>query len=117
MPPKSKEADWIRLRHMHDAIKEASSFIRGQSLKELTGDRKLLLALIKDIEILGEAASHISPAFRSQHPEIPWDLIVATRNRLIHGYFNVDAMVVWKTVTEDLPPLQKQLKKLLHQTD
>lgn len=95
------------------AVEEALRFARGKSLRSLASDRMLALALIKDIEIAGEAAARTSQAFRDRHPEIPWKAIVATRNRLIHGYYDVDLEVIWRTVQSDLPPLAAALKSAI----
>jgi uncharacterized protein with HEPN domain len=105
--------DKVRLQHMLDAANEALSFVADKSRTELTSDRALALALVKSIEILGEAASKVSREFRSQSPEIPWADIVAMRNRLIHTYFDVNLDIVWQTVTAELPPLVDQIGKLL----
>jgi uncharacterized protein with HEPN domain len=97
--------DKVRLQHMVDAANEALSFVAQKSRTELTTDRALALALVKSIEILGEAASKVSRELRSQSPEIPWTDIIAMRNRLIHSYFDVNLDIVWQTVTVELPPL------------
>jgi uncharacterized protein with HEPN domain len=65
----------------------------------------LLLSLVKAIEILGEAASRVSEETRSEFCSIPWRDIIAMRNRLIHGYFDINLDIVWKTVTDELPHL------------
>lgn len=85
-----RKHDIIRLRHMLDAAKEAESFVLGKSRTALDTDRMLVLALVKDIEIIGEAASKASEETRLKCPEIPWPDIVNMRNRLIHAYFDVD---------------------------
>jgi uncharacterized protein with HEPN domain len=100
--------DIVRLQHMVDAANEALSFIADKSKSEVETDRALALALVKLIEIVGEAASKISRELRSQSPEIPWVDIVAMRNRLIHSYFDVNLDIVWQTVTEELPPVVRQ---------
>ncbi|WP_242333289.1 DUF86 domain-containing protein [Anaeromyxobacter sp. SG66] len=102
--------DVIRLRHMLDAAREAMSFAAGRSRGDLERDRMLVLAIVKDVEIIGEAAARVSPAMQASHPEIPWAQIIATRNRLIHAYFDVDLQVVWDTVTDDLPQLVRLLE-------
>ena len=107
------KADYVRLRHMLDAANEALSFVAEKSRIEVDMDRALALALVKSLEIIGEAASRISPDFRSQSPDLPWTDLVAMRNRLIHAYFDVNLDIVWQTVTEELPPLVKLLEKLL----
>jgi uncharacterized protein with HEPN domain len=101
--------DLIRLRHMLDAAKEARSFIAGKTRDDLNTSRMLVLSLLKDIEVLGEAATKVSAAARSVTPEIPWQDIVGMRNRLIHGYFDIDLDIVWDTVCNDLPPLIQKL--------
>jgi uncharacterized protein with HEPN domain len=73
----------------------------------------LLLSLVKCVEILGEAASKVTEATRESLPEIPWRDIISMRNRLIHGYFDIDTTIVWKTVTMELPPLEHALEKAL----
>lgn len=109
--------DSVRLQHMIDAANEALSFIAGKSKSELKTDRALALALVKSIEIVGEAASKVSRELRLQSPEIPWTDIVAMRNRLIHSYFDVNLDIVWQTVTDELPPVVEQIQKLLAAND
>lgn len=98
---------------MLQAAEEALSFIHKKNRKHLEHNRQLLLSLIKEIEIIGEAASKVTPSFRKQYSDIPWEIIVGTRNRLIHVYFDIDYDVVWKTVTDDLPALVRQLRAIL----
>jgi Uncharacterized conserved protein len=107
------KSDRIRIQHMLDAAREAMGFCAGRSRTHLGADRVLALALVKSIEIVGEAASKVGPELRSRHPEIPWQNIVGMRNRLIHAYFDVDLDRVWDTVTDDLPPLADALDALL----
>ncbi len=105
--------DVTRLRHMHDAAKEALTFVQGKQRDKLNEDRQLALALLKCIEIIGEAASKVTVETRDQHPAIPWAPIVGMRNRLIHGYFEIDLDLVWDTIQTDLPPLVVGLAKVL----
>lgn len=105
--------DRIRVRHMIDAAREALSFADGRSRKDLDKDRMLVLSLVKDVEILGEAASKVSETTRQAYPSIPWREIVSMRNRLIHGYFDINLDIVWKTVAGELPPLVSALEELL----
>ena len=106
--------DQIRLRHMLHAAREAVSFSRGRTRKDLETDRQLVLSLVKDIEIVGEAAAQITKSTRMQTPEIPWQEIIAMRNRLVHAYFNVNLDIVWQTVQKDLPMLIARLEHALH---
>ncbi|MCD4687457.1 MAG: DUF86 domain-containing protein [Anaerolineae bacterium] len=105
--------DRVRLQHMLDAAHEALVFADEESLETLRTDRKLLLALVKDIEIIGEAASRLSDEIQQTNAHIPWPQIVGMRNRLIHAYFDIEVETVWKTVIDDLPPLITELETLL----
>ena len=105
--------DVVRLQHMLDAAREAMAFAKGRPRAEGVRDRMLLLALVKCIEIIGEAASQVSEASRSQCMRIPWVDIVGMRNRLVHAYFDVDVDRVWDTIQDDLPPLVEALTACL----
>jgi uncharacterized protein with HEPN domain len=98
---------------MLDATNEALEFVRGQNRSNLNTDRKLVLSLIKELEIIGEAAGKLSAEIRTQYGTIPWLDISGMRNRLIHAYFDIDLDVVWITVTKDLPLLKSELEKIL----
>jgi uncharacterized protein with HEPN domain len=97
------EADAIRLRHMLDAALKARIFVQNRNRRDLETDEMLALALVRLLEILGEAAARVSPEVRAQLPAIPWRQITGARNRLIHGYFNVDLDIVWAIIQNDLP--------------
>ena len=98
---------------MIEAAETALGFAGGRSRAELDDDRMLLFALVRAIEILGEAAGKVSQDTRSSAPAIPWSLIVAMRNRLIHAYFDIDRDILWKTVTDELPSLLPLLRELI----
>ena len=83
--------DLVRLRHMADAAREALEFAAGRTRTDLDMDRMLVRALTKDIEIVGEAAARVTLETRQAIPSIPWQSIVTMRNRLIHGYFDIDS--------------------------
>ncbi len=108
-----KKNDTIRLRHMLDAAQEAMAFASGKSRLHLEHDRMLVLALVKDIEIIGEAAYQVSPQTRKQLPDIPWEDIVTMRHRLVHAYFDINLDILWKTVQQDLPSLVEVLEQAL----
>ena len=107
------KADLVRVRHMLDAARDAIAFSTNKTRRDLDTDRMLVLSSVKSIEIIGEAASKVSKESREQFPEIPWAVIVAMRNRLIHAYYDVDLDRVWDTITSDLPPLILLLENLL----
>ena len=105
--------DEIRLRHMLDAAREAVSFAYGRVRSDLDADRLLVLALVKEVEIVGEAAAQITEAARAELPEIPWRSIVGMRNRLVHAYYDINLDIVWQTVKEDLSVLIAQLERIV----
>ena len=105
--------DVARVRHMLDAAREAQGFILHQTRGALDANRVLVLALVRLIEVIGEAAAQISKEFQEAHPDIPWAQIIAIRNRLIHAYFDVDMDRVWDTVVDDLPPLIAKLEPIV----
>lgn len=83
------------------------------SADALERDERTLLAVIRALEVIGEAARQLPPAFRAAHPEVPWRAMTGTRDKVIHGYFGVDTKVIWKTVKEDLPPVREAVSRLL----
>lgn len=107
------KGDQLRLRHMLDAAGEAAAFVEGRRREDLDQERMLSLSLVRLLEIIGEAARGVSDELRSAHPEIPWPKMSGMRDRLIHGYFDVNLSIVWHTATEDLPPLIRQLEQIL----
>jgi uncharacterized protein with HEPN domain len=105
--------DLVRIRHMLEAAREARQFAEGRHRADLDQDRMLVLAIIRCIEIIGEAASRVEPETRAEHSGVPWTEAVVMRNRLIHAYFDVDLDRVWDTVSDDLPALISELERIL----
>ena len=97
--------DANRIRHMIEAAEIIERFLSGRKREDLESDQMLLFALVRAVEIIGEAASRISPATREAVASVPWAQIVAMRNRLIHACFEIDPEIVWRTVTEEVPLL------------
>jgi len=102
---------------MYDAARDARDFVKNKTRNDLDGNRILALSLVKSIEIIGEAASKVSKDSREQFPEIPWAVIVAMRNRLIHTYYDIDLDRVWDTVMDDLPPLASALEVIIRKSE
>ncbi|MEI8080203.1 MAG: HepT-like ribonuclease domain-containing protein [bacterium] len=111
----SRHDDSITLRQMLEHIEEAVSLTKGRTEADIGADRVLFLALLKLVEIVGEAATRISVPMQAAHPEIPWREIIGTRNRLIHGYDSVDHNILWDIVTADFPSLAAQVRAALNQ--
>lgn len=107
-----KPTDEERLRHLTDALEEALEILGERTSAEVAEDRTRALALVKLIEIAGEAAAHVSDARRARHAEVPWEKLTAVRNRLIHGYYDVNVAIVVQTVREEFPRLLDQLEDI-----
>ena len=109
------QRDRVRLDHMLEHAREAIALTRGKTRADPERDRVLNLALVRLLEIVGEAAGRVSEENRALHPEIPWPQIVSLRNRLIHGYDSVDLDILWQIIEHDLPPLITALETILDQ--
>ncbi len=108
-----RKDDAVRLRHMLDAAEEALTFVRGRRRVDLDIDRQLVLSLVKEVEIIGEAAYQVSQATRNSLSEMPWEDIIGMRHRLVHAYFDINLDILWRTVQEDLPALVALLRSAL----
>jgi uncharacterized protein with HEPN domain len=103
----------LRLRHILDAIEMIGSHLEGYALDRFQADRKTQDAVVRQLEIIGEAAANITPEFQNENPQIAWQSTKAARNRLIHGYFDVDPDIVWDIVENDLPVLKRQIEEIV----
>ncbi len=108
----SKHDTLIRLQDMLDHAREAVLLSQGKSRSALN-DRVFSLALVRLLEIIGEAANRIPSDVQNRHPEVPWPEIVGLRNRLIHGYGSIDLDIVWSIIANDLPPLVNALQEMI----
>ena len=106
----SKHDDRISLRQMLDYARQAGVLTRGRQRSDLDTDLLFQLAMTRLVEIIGEAASRVSTPTREKYPQIPWRAMVGMRNRLIHGYDQVDLNLLWNTLEMDLPVLIVQLE-------
>jgi uncharacterized protein with HEPN domain len=106
------------LEHIIEAIERIDEYLADVSEVTFLEDRKTQDAVIRNFEIIGEAAHNIEryhAQFAAAHPDVPWTVIYAVRNRVAHGYFKVDLEIVWKTIHAELPELHAQIRKLLDQ--
>lgn len=108
-----KPHDRVRLRHMADAMDAAMRFTEGRNRNDLESDQMLLFALVRALEIVGEAATKLSDEARAEMPELPWALIVGMRHRLVHAYFDINRDILWTTVIDAMPPLAERLRIVL----
>lgn len=98
---------------MQEAAGDALRYVDGRARQDLDDDSLLRRGVINCLLELGEAANAVSPEVRAMLPSLPWALMVRTRNRLIHGYFNISIDRIWDTLTEDLPPVLSELNHIL----
>jgi uncharacterized protein with HEPN domain len=99
---------------MIEACESVQRFIQGRRRLDFETDQMLLFAVVRAIEVLGEAAGKVSEDTRSACPEIPWPGITNMRNRLIHGYFDIDIDIVWNTASLEIPALLTDLRRIAH---
>ncbi len=105
--------DRLTVEQMLDVVRRIRAIIRGQARDAFDADDVRQLALLHLIQLLGEAASRTTAAFRDAHPELPWAQMVGMRNRIVHGYDQVDPDIVWRVATEDVEPVLAALERLL----
>lgn len=106
--------DWRdRIRDILDAIAEIQKFTRGMDYESFKDDDKAVRAVEMNFIIIGEAANQIPEEIEEKHTTIPWSLMRAMRNRIVHVYFKVDEKLMWDTIQNDLPPLIPELEQLL----
>ncbi len=109
----SRHDPLVSVRQMLDHAREGVAMIRGRRRGDLDTDRQLNLALVRLVEVVGEAAGRVPEDFRCRFPEVPWRQTVALRNRLIHGYDVIDFDILWTILNQDLPPLIEALEAIM----
>ena len=109
--------DRSRLEHIQTAINYILSFTKDKTLDELSSDKILFFAVVKNIEIIGEAANMLSSAFKEAHQEVAWRDIAGMRNFLVHEYFRVDSDTVWAVIHSEIVELKEQVSRFLSDTD
>ena len=111
--PKKPDRDRLRLLDMRDAAEKARRYAEGRSRADFEEDEMLQSALVREVMVIGEAANHVSEETRALAPDIDWGDIVGMRNKLVHGYRNINYDVLWDVITDKLPPLVTQLNRLI----
>ena len=109
--------DRIRLEHILAAIRNIFQYTDGKTIQQLNDDTMLFYATVKNVEIIGEAAYHLTRAFCKDHPDTPWNDVMRMRNILVHDYYKIRLNEVWKVVQEDLKPLYEQVSRYLAETN
>jgi len=113
MTPRRDFLDY--LSDMLDAIGKIEQFVAQMDYEQFAADDRTVFAVIRAIEIMGEAAKHIPPAVRRRHSGIPWTRIAGMRDKVIHGYFGVNLQIVWKAATRDAPFLKPLVERVVAQ--
>lgn len=114
---REQRRDKERLKHILSAIERVRRYTQGKTYEDLVADDMMYYAVVKNIEIIGEAANMVTSDFQDTHPDTPWKKIKGMRNYIIHEYFQVDDIVVWEVATKDLPALQEQVTDYLTKTN
>ena len=109
----SRRSHRALLMDIYEAGQTAIATVAGKDAAALRADYVWTLGLVKCLEIVGEAASCLSPEFRALHTDVPWTAIIGMRNRLVHAYYEINYDLIWKTLTEDLPPFVERVKAWL----
>jgi len=105
------------IEDISSAMDKAMDFVKNMSYEEFTRDDKTVYAVVRAIEIIGEAVKNIPGNVRKNYPEIPWKDMAGMRNKVIHEYFGVKLNIVWRTVKEEIPPLKPLFEKILKELE
>jgi uncharacterized protein with HEPN domain len=105
------------LQDILDAIDKAEQFTKDMNYEAFARDDKTIFAVVRALEIIGEASKKVSDELKEQHASLPWREMAGMRDKLVHDYSGVNVEVVWKSVAEDLPPLKSQVQQILAQMD
>lgn len=104
-----------RLRHILDSIAKIELYLMDMDSEEFKNHNLKIDAVVRNIEIIGEATACLTRDLKAKHPKVEWRFATATRNRLIHGYFDVDPSIVWDTSKYDLPAFKAEIEKILRE--
>ena len=108
------ERDWrLRIHDITDAIDKIQRYTTGMSFSDFHADDRTIDAVLRNFEVIGEAARHVPPHVTEQYPDVPWDNMRALRNIVAHEYFGVKLAIIWETVERRLPPLKSAMSRLL----
>ena len=110
MSKKRRDKDFIG--DIQEAMEAVASYTKGLTYKTFLEDRKTQDAVVRNFEVMGEAAKNITPSFKGKYPAVPWKEIAGLRDKLIHFYFGIDYKIVWNITKKSLPKLRKQIKTI-----
>lgn len=98
-----------------DSIRDIESFIKGMKFEEFKKDRKTINAVVRSIEVIGEASKKIPASITSNHPEVPWKKMVGMRDKLIHEYFGIDLEILWEVTKVDIKSIRPAIRQILEE--
>ncbi len=108
----TEKDDLVFINHILESVNAIENFSKNISKERLISNRLKQSAIVREIEIIGEAVKNISESLKNKHQEIEWKDIVATRDKMIHHYFGVDLNIIWSIIKKDIPVLKKQIEKI-----
>lgn len=108
----SKRSPKVYLDDILEAIAKIESYTSGMNFDSFSANDLVIDAVIRNIEVIGEAANKLSEEIKEQHSQVPWQQIIGTRNKVAHEYFGVDLQIIWHTLQEELPDFQTQIKEI-----
>jgi len=109
----SKRTSGLYIGDIFQALKKIKSYTRGLNFEKFGADPKTVDAVVRNLEIVGEAVRNLSTEVKDKYPQVPWEKMIGMRNKVAHEYFGVDTEILWQTIKEDLPELEKQLMPIL----
>jgi uncharacterized protein with HEPN domain len=113
MSKKRRDTDFIG--DIQEAMELSVLYAKGLTFRKFLEDRKTQDAVVRNLEVMGEAAKNLSLAFKAKYPDVPWKTLAGLRDKLIHFYFGIDYKIVWSVVKKELPKLRKQINEILKQ--
>lgn len=112
-----KFGDKGRLLHIYDAIESIEAYINGTDFHDFSTDHMRFDACVRQLSIIGEASNHLSASLYVRFSHVPWPEIITLRNLVIHEYFGVDTMVIWKIIRENIPELKRQVLMMIGEVE
>ena len=106
-----------RLEHMLEHIDKAQQLAQGRTLEDLEKDAMFRYAVVKCLEIVGEAAYMLTLDFKDRHPQTPWQIIIKMRHVMVHGYYSIQMPIVWDIIQNDFPPLRQQIVQYISELE
>ena len=101
------------IKDIIDSINDIETFIKDIDFEEFAGDKKTVNAVIRSVEVIGEAAKKVPKSLRNKHSIIPWKKMAGMRDKLIHEYFGIDVEILWKVAKDELPPLKPLIQEII----